>query len=163
MIRSPIVKTPAQMPAPGGLDHLLPSEYSLAKVLPPPKATATLAAALPPIGAPGAMRSRKCRVFAVVLAVLCLLSISRVVPPECRANITDGLKDYRRGDYGGAFRKFAPLAERGNVKAQYYIGYMYLKGEGIGTDYNKAFKWLSKAAAKGNSKALFHLGFMYYT
>jgi len=85
------------------------------------------------------------------------------VLPECRANITEGLKAYRRGDYGGAFRKFAPLAERGNVKAQYYIGYMYLKGEGIGTDYNKAFKWLSKAAAKGNSKALFHLGFMYYT
>ena len=109
------------------------------------------------------MRSRNCRVSAVVLAVVCLLSILWIVPPECRGNITEGLKAYRRGDYACAFRKFAQMAERGNVKAQYYIGYMYLNGEGVAADYNAAFKWLSRAAAKGNSKALFHLGFMYYT
>ena len=98
----------------------------------------------------------------MALAVLCLLLLSSIAPPECRGDITGGLKAYRRGDYAGAFRKFAPLAERGNVKAQYYIGYMYLNGEGVPADFKEAFKWLGRAAAAGNSKALFHLGFMYY-
>ena len=110
----------------------------------------------------GAVRSGSCRIPTGVLAILCFVSIMCAAPSVCRASITSGLQAYRRRDYVRAFRAFAPLAIRGNARAEFYIGYMYLNGQGVAVNYDEAMKWLGRAAARGNSKAMFHLGFMYY-
>lgn len=57
-------------------------------------------------------------------------------------------------------KKFA-LAQQGDVRAQYDIGNMYLKGQGTGRNAEEAFKWFSKAAEQGYSRAEYKLGYLY--
>ena len=52
-------------------------------------------------------------------------------------------------------------ADRGNVNAQFNLGGMYYKGEGVTQDYTKALKWFSKAAEQGHVFAQIYLGNMY--
>ena len=43
----------------------------------------------------------------------------------------DGVDAYKRQDYKTAYKLFLQLAEQGDAKAQYNLGKMYLKGEGV--------------------------------
>ena len=52
-------------------------------------------------------------------------------------------------------------AESGGAKAQFHLGLMYDKGEGVPQDYAEAFKWYRKAAELGHVSAQFNLGFIY--
>ena len=74
------------------------------------------------------------------------------------ADFQDGLDAYNRGDYETAFKEWHPLAEQGNAQAQYYLGVLYFKGEGVPQDYAQARKWWRKAAAQGHAIAQFNLG-----
>jgi len=49
-------------------------------------------------------------------------------------------------------------AEAGDVDAQYEVGIMYLKGQGVAQDRAKAINWLEKAAKNGNEQAASKLG-----
>ena len=53
-------------------------------------------------------------------------------------------------------------AEQGDVNAQYSLGQIYRKGEGVSRDYAKAVKWYRKAAEQGYADAQFKLGVMYH-
>ena len=68
---------------------------------------------------------------------------------------------YSRGDYATTYRLLKPLAEKGNDKAQYNLGIMYGKGQGVPKDDTEAVKWFRKAAEQGIPKAQFNLGIMY--
>lgn len=52
-------------------------------------------------------------------------------------------------------------AEQGDVHAQFNLGEMYRKGEGVTQDYVEAVKWFRKAADQGFASAQTNLGFMY--
>ncbi len=67
----------------------------------------------------------------------------------------------QRGDYATAIRELRPLAEHGDAKAQYNIGIMYDRGDGVPQDYAEAVKWYRKAAEQGFAKAQNNLGEMY--
>lgn len=66
-----------------------------------------------------------------------------------------------RGDFAVAFREWRPLAERGNPQAQYGLGRMYARGDGVRKDFRSALQWFTSAAAGGEPRALFALGKMY--
>ena len=66
-----------------------------------------------------------------------------------------------RGDYATALNISLPLAEQGDVHAQYNLGRMYGDGLGVPQDYAEAVKWFRKAAEQGNAKAQNKLGLMY--
>ncbi len=66
----------------------------------------------------------------------------------------------RRG-YGAASKECRPLAERGDVKAQYDLGNMYYLGMGAPRDDAQAMRWWRKAAGQGHASAQFALTFMY--
>ena len=53
----------------------------------------------------------------------------------------DGLKAHKKGDHNTAHRIFSKLAEKGDPKAQFRLGYMFGNGEGVETDYAKAMRW----------------------
>ena len=53
-------------------------------------------------------------------------------------------------------------AERGNVKAQYFLGKMLLAGKGGPRDYDEAFRWFGQAAEQGNREAQIQVGMIYY-
>jgi TPR repeat protein len=72
-----------------------------------------------------------------------------------------GATAYIRGDYAAAAKRMWPLAERGNAKAQTYLGFMYANGRGVPQDYVDAVYWYRRAAEQGNPDAQCMLGLMY--
>jgi TPR repeat protein len=89
-----------------------------------------------------------------------LLSISMAVT-AFGGQYEDATAAYERGDYGEAYRLFEPLAEQGHANAQFNLGVMYYKGQGVPQDYAEAAKWYRKTAEQGDAKAQFNLGFLY--
>ena len=72
-----------------------------------------------------------------------------------------GLKAHDAGDYDTAVREWQPLAEQGNVEAQYNLGFMYYNGQGLTQNSAKAVKWYRLAAEQGHGDARLNLGAMY--
>ncbi|MCF6242348.1 MAG: hypothetical protein L3J74_13495, partial [Bacteroidales bacterium] len=48
---------------------------------------------------------------------------------------------------------FKKSAAQGNTDAQYNIGWMYYKGEGVAQNKHQAAVWIKKAMDNGNAKA----------
>jgi len=59
------------------------------------------------------------------------------------------------------FKSLKVLAEKGNARAQYNLGAMYARGEGIPEDNKEAVHWWRKAAKQGDARAQFNLGVRY--
>ena len=72
---------------------------------------------------------------------MCLLTVGLV----SRADYQAGVKAYERGDYETALQEWQPLAEEGNPKAQFHLGQMYAKGNGIPKNDEEAAKLYKKA------------------
>jgi hypothetical protein len=68
---------------------------------------------------------------------------------------------YESGDYATALREFKPLAEQGDVSAQYNLGQMYRDGEGVPENAEIAMKWYRLAAEQGLADSQYNLGVMY--
>jgi len=64
-------------------------------------------------------------------------------------------------DWNAAYRLCLPLAERGDVEAQYNLGAMYDAGQGVAKDASQAAYWWRKAAEQGDAQAQYNLGMMY--
>ena len=52
-------------------------------------------------------------------------------------------------------------AEQGTAAAQFYLGLMYAKGEGVPEDDAEAVRWFRLAAEQGTATAQLNLGLMY--
>ncbi len=63
-----------------------------------------------------------------------------------------GIMYYQGKDYEKAFEWFQKAADRGDGKAQYFLGDMYNKGKGVDQDSGKAFEWFQKAKKSSNEK-----------
>ena len=79
------------------------------------------------------------------------------------ADVDKGLAAAQKGDFATALREWTPLAEQGYASAQYNLGLMYFKGQGITQDYKTASKWYKLSAEQGNANAQIGLGIMYGT
>jgi uncharacterized protein len=67
-----------------------------------------------------------------------------------------------RGDYPAMAKILLPLAEKGDVAAQYTVGLLYDTGQSGHKDHAEAAKWYRKAAEQGFARAQFYLGDIYY-
>ena len=67
---------------------------------------------------------------------------------------SDGMRAYKQGNYVEA-RKLFELAveEEGAQQAQFFLGLLYLKGQGVERDIPAARNLLTKAADLGNARA----------
>ena len=92
--------------------------------------------------------------IALVLALLVAL-------PASAQDFQKGLAAAKRGDYATALKEWRPLAEQGRAAAQYNLGQMYRRGEGVSQSYTEAVKWYRKAAVQGLALAQTNLGQMY--
>lgn len=75
-----------------------------------------------------------------------------------------GARAYRSGNYATALNEWRPLAEQGDVRAQYILGFMYENGQGVAESwqhYKEALKWYRLAAEQGRVEAQYNLGVMY--
>ena len=79
-----------------------------------------------------------------------------------KGKIRKALAAYNKKDYETALREWIPLAEQGHANAQYNLGAMYHKGEGVLQDYKTAAQLWKLAADQGHANAQNSLGAMYF-
>ena len=73
-----------------------------------------------------------------------------------------GLNQAVWADDASDFRQTLQLAEQGYAYAQFNLGVMYEKGQGVRQDYAEAVKWYRQAAEQGLAAAQYNLGAMYH-
>ena len=94
------------------------------------------------------------------LFLFLLLSLSFI--GSTYADFQDGLDASQKGDFQTAFKEWTPLAEQGDVEAQYNLGLLYFNGDGVPKDLKQAVSWYKKAAEQGNSDAQVAVAWMYW-
>ncbi len=95
------------------------------------------------------------KIYSVIL--LMLLGIQ-----TAHADRNDGAYAYLQGDYETAYNTMISLANTSNDKiAQYYLGVMYMKGQGVEQDFEIAGEWFRKASEQGLAVAMFKLAELY--
>lgn len=73
----------------------------------------------------------------------------------------DGAAAYADGDYVVAIGHWLPLAESGDLTAQFNVGVMYDHGQGVARDAGEAEKWYRLAAEQGDAVAQTNLGVIF--
>ena len=94
--------------------------------------------------------------FAVMVLILAGLQ-------PARADFNDGVVAYLMGDYETAYNTMISIAKTNETDPlpQYYLGVMYMKGQGVEQNYEEAGKWLRKAAENRLPQAQYKLANLY--
>jgi len=95
-----------------------------------------------------------------IIVLLGLLAVA--VVPAGAQDIDKGKEAAWRGDYAAARAEWRPLAEQGNVEAQYSLASLYRDGRGVPRDDEQAAAWYLRAAEAGSWWAAFDLGMLYW-
>jgi len=74
------------------------------------------------------------------------------------AGYDEGMAAFKANDFQTALKKWRPLADDGNLDAQYMVGRVYYR---FYQDYDEAMKWYRKASEQGHAAAQYHLSGMY--
>ncbi|MBR5129697.1 MAG: sel1 repeat family protein [Alphaproteobacteria bacterium] len=77
------------------------------------------------------------------------------------ANFNDGEKAFKEQRWPIAYAEFKPLADEGDIRAQYYTGYLTLHGLGTAKNTKRAINYLNMAAAQDSDMAQAMLGYLY--
>ena len=83
--------------------------------------------------------------------------------PAFSADYQKGFDAAQRGDYATALKEWKPLAEQGDARAQFGLGKMYHRRQGVPRDYETAVKWYTLASEQGLAQAQTSLGVMLTT
>ena len=78
--------------------------------------------------------------------ILSLLLLSFSLIGSSNADFSDGLDAYNAGDHKTALQEWLALAEQGDVRSQYNVGWMNAYGIGTLQDYEQAVAWYRKSA-----------------
>jgi TPR repeat protein len=57
-------------------------------------------------------------------------------------------------DYAEALKWYRLAADQGDPHAQYNVGFLYFKGEGVPRDCVRAYMWWTLSAAQGDKNAV---------
>jgi uncharacterized protein len=95
------------------------------------------------------------------LALTLLILLFVLVRPATAAELDDAVAAAHRGDYATALQRLSPLAEKGDARAQFDIGFMHAYGWGVARNPAEAIAWYRKAAEQGLAVAQHFLGLAY--
>jgi hypothetical protein len=95
--------------------------------------------------------------LALALALALLVHL-----PVARADFGQGAIAYAMGQYDIAYQTMIGLASTAHhAYAQYYVGVMNEKGQGVQQSYPEAAKWYRSAAEQGVNQAQYHLALLF--
>ncbi len=100
-------------------------------------------------------------IFIAIALPILLGAMALLIAPANAQDYVKAFNAHLRGDYALAEREFRPLAERGNVLAQYKLGLMHNNGEGVEQNFGEAALWFHRAAVLGYAPAQRSLGIKY--
>ncbi len=92
---------------------------------------------------------------------VCLSAIMLFASLSVGSDLVSVRHAYDEKDYATALREVTPLAEQGNAEAQFLLGKMYMRGQGVPADNDQAMKWLKASGSQGNAEAQFFVGSIY--
>ena len=82
----------------------------------------------------------------ITMLVLALAMVQPVSAQSFKPDFDAGWAAYVKNDYATTLRHFRPLAKKGHVDAQLYLGVMYRLGYAVTKDGKEAVRWFCKAA-----------------
>lgn len=108
------------------------------------------------------MTTKSIRAWSLLVASLLLSSCGgNTAADKENVVLKEAQAAYYQKDYDTAAKGFQILADRGNARAQFFLGEMYLSGNGVKQDYAQALKLARAAAEQGSAEAQYTLGGMY--
>jgi TPR repeat protein len=103
------------------------------------------------------MNTKKVTILLVITILLIFSVVSRIFFNEFQ----DGWNAYKKNDYKTARELWLPIAEQGEIRAQFFMGFMHDMGFGVPENDKEAIKWYQLAAEQGDARAQLFLGFLY--
>jgi V8-like Glu-specific endopeptidase len=97
----------------------------------------------------------------ITRALAILILVLGLVAPAAAAELDEAVTAARGGEYATALRRLSPLAEKGDARAQFDIGFMHAYGWGVQRNPAEAITWYRKAADQGLAVAQHFLGLAY--
>ena len=94
------------------------------------------------------------------LSLLLGLSLS-FAAPAAAGELDEAVAAAHRGEYAAALKRLSPLAEKGDARAQFDIGFMHAYGWGFQRNPADAIAWYRMAADQGLGIAQHFLGLAY--
>lgn len=96
----------------------------------------------------------------------CLFFLVFFLPRRCRCQhcgnrFWASMLDKKSHTYTHTHYIIYELADQGDAKAQYDLGLLKAKNQGVEKDFKEAVKWYRKAAEQGDDDAQYNLGVMY--
>ncbi|WP_421784200.1 tetratricopeptide repeat protein [Kiloniella litopenaei] len=89
------------------------------------------------------------------------LAVPSFVQSSFAQDFDKALSAYLDGEYAVALKEFHKLAELGDGEAQFYLGEMYVVGQGVERNLFRARKWFLRASERGNFDADSRLALLY--
>ncbi len=89
-------------------------------------------------------------------------ALAAAIVTPASANVEDGVRKWRAGDYAGAVAAWQKPAAAGDRDAQFNLGQAYKLGRGVPEDPAKAIEFYRKAAAQGHEPAEANLGWVLF-
>ena len=96
-----------------------------------------------------------------ILIAFTVLFIFSVISRIFFNDFQDGWIAYEKKDFKTARELWLPLAEQGESRAQFFLGFMHDMGFGVPEDDKQALKWYLLAAEQGDSRAQLFTGYLY--
>ena len=93
--------------------------------------------------------------------ILALFFSAILLTSSVAGPLEDGTEAFEKNDWVLAMILLQPLADRGNVRAQFMVGAMHFRGWGVAEDFGAGLTWIRKAADQGDAEAQSHLGDAY--
>ncbi|AHF01495.1 hypothetical protein THIAE_06755 [Thiomicrospira aerophila AL3] len=100
-------------------------------------------------------------IMLIGLGFVSLNSQASTSVPTLSIEFHEASQAYALGDYVTAYKMFLPMAEQGNVFAQFALGQIYRFGQGREINFAPSLYWYQQAAKQEYGVAQSHLGEMY--
>jgi len=91
-----------------------------------------------------------------------LPSLLLLISCNVHADFQEAVEAYELGQYKRALKHFVPLAQKGNAKALFNIGFMIEQGKGVPANPKLAIKWYKRAYKLKHNNAPFNIAYIYY-
>ena len=86
------------------------------------------------------------------------LLLSLWLPAASAATLEEAKAAIQAKDFKTAAAIYHELADKGDAKAQYNLGLMYSRGDGVKQNFNEALKWYRLSAEQGFAEAQYNMG-----
>ncbi len=100
-------------------------------------------------------------VLPIPISTLALQPNEDTLSEEDYNNLQRGVAAYQNKVYEDAFSVLEPLAHMNSAEAQFFVGQMFISGDGVRQDFDAGFLWLHASADQGLQQAVDSLNYKY--